>query len=140
MKKEIGLWIDHRQAIVVTLLAHGEEVKRIDSTVEKHARFSGASHAQPAGDHDDTTEDKRDRRFNDHLDAYYDAVIATLHDADSVLIMGPGEAKTELHKRLEEHKVSGRQIIAVEAADKLTDGQIVAQVKTHFHELHSHKV
>jgi len=140
MKKEIGLWIDHRQAVIVTLLADGEEIKRIDSTVEKHVRYSGASHSQAPGDHDDTAEDKRDRRFNDHLDAFYDAVIATLHNADSVLIMGPGEAKIELHKRLEEQKVSGRQIVAIEAADKLTDGQIIAQVKTHFHELHPHKV
>ena len=133
MKKEIGLWIDHRQAVIVTLLAHGEdETTHIDSGMEKHVRFSGASHSSTSTDHDDSSEDKRDRRFEDHLDKYYDAVIALFNDADSILIIGPGEAKGELHKRLEGHKAHPG-IVVVATADKLTDGQIVAEVKRHFH-------
>ncbi len=133
MKKEIGLWIDHRQAVIVTLLAHGEEeIMHINSDMEKHVRFSGASHSGTPTDLDDSSEDKRDRRFEDHLDKYYDAVIALFHGADSILILGPGEAKGELHKRLEGHKTHPG-IVVVEAADKLTDGQIVAEVKRHFH-------
>ena len=135
MKKEIGVWIDHRQAVIVTLLAHGEEeITHIASDMEKHVRFSGASQSGTPTDHNDSTEDKRDRRFEGHLDKYYDAVIALLYDADSILILGPGEAKGELHKRLEGHKArEGEGIVVVEATDKLTDGQIVAEVKRHFH-------
>ena len=82
-------------------------------------RFSGASHSSTPTDHDDSSEDKRDRRFENHLDKFYDAVIALFREADSILILGPGEAKGELHKRLEGHKTySG--IVVVEAADKLT--------------------
>ncbi len=43
MKKELGLWIDHREAVIVTVAADGEEIKRISSDVEKHVRFSAHS-------------------------------------------------------------------------------------------------
>ena len=39
----MGLWIDHREAIIVVLTEKGEETKRIESTVEKQLRRSGRS-------------------------------------------------------------------------------------------------
>ena len=132
MKKETGLWIDHRQAIIVTLSEQGEdEIAHITSNMKKHVRYSGASHSETSPDHDDGTDDKRDRRFENHLDKYYDEVIAILHGADSILILGPGEAKGELRKRLEAHETSGG-IVAVETADKMTEGQIATAVRRHF--------
>jgi hypothetical protein len=35
MKKTMGLWIDHRKAVVVIVTGNGEEVKQISSNVEK---------------------------------------------------------------------------------------------------------
>ena len=131
MKREAGLWIDHRQAVIVILLDQGEEIKRIESNIEKHVRYSGASHSQSPTGHDDSAEDRRDRRFDDHLNRYYDEIIALLQNVDSLLILGPGEAKGELQKRLEGQKAS-RRVVAVEGTDKMTDGQIVAEVKQHF--------
>jgi stalled ribosome rescue protein Dom34 len=124
MKKQLGLWIDHREAVIVTVAPAGEEIKRIDSDMEKHARFSGHS---PEG----SPEDQRDRRFANHLQQYYDEVVAAIRDADSILIMGPGEAKGELEKRLEQERLSGR-IVGIETVDKLTEPQIVAKVRQHF--------
>jgi stalled ribosome rescue protein Dom34 len=131
MKKHAGLWIDHRQAVIVSLLDQGEEIIRITSDIEKHVRYSGASHAQSPTGHADAAEDTRDRRYGDHLNRYYDEVISVLQDADSVLILGPGEAKGELQKRLEDRK-SNRHIIALETSDKMTDSQIAAEVRQHF--------
>lgn len=128
MKKELGLWIDHREAVIVTVAnkgaADGEEIKRVNSDVEQQGRFSGNS---PEG----SLEDRRDRRFGAHLHQYYAEVIAAIRDADSILILGPGEAKGELEKRLVQEKLSGR-IVGVETADKLTEPQIVAKVRRHF--------
>lgn len=128
MKKEVGLWIDHREAVIVTV-AHkgadeGEEIKRISSDMEGHGRFS--AHA-PEG----SPEDQRDKRFANHLNRYYDEVIAAIRDADAILILGPGEAKGELKKQLEHEKLSGR-IVGIETVDKLTEPQIVAKVRQHF--------
>lgn len=131
MKREAGLWIDHRQAVIVILQDEGEEIKRINSNMEKHVRYSGASHSQTPDGHGDAAEDTRDRRFDDHLNKYYDEVIASLHEADSILILGPGEAKGEFQKRLAGHEVS-KHVVDVETADKMTDGQVAAQVRHHF--------
>ena len=39
MKKQVGLWIDHRETIIVALGDQGEETKRIESDMEKHLSF-----------------------------------------------------------------------------------------------------
>jgi len=125
MKEEIGLWIDHRKAVIVIVSDKDEEVKEISSNMEKHVRFS-------SGDSEDgSSEDVRDRQFENHLNSYYDAVIAVIHDGDSVQIFGPGEAKGELKKRLENGGFKGH-ILAIETVDKMTDRQIAAKVRERF--------
>jgi hypothetical protein len=132
MDRETGLWIDHRQTVIVNLLDQGEEVTRVSSKVGKRTRYSGASESQDAsGSHDDASEDGRDRRFDNHLGKDYDKIISHLRDADSILIIGPGEAKVELQKRLQGEAL-GARIVGIEAADKMTDGQIAAAVREHF--------
>src|SRR5512142_2375861 len=124
MKRQVGLWIDHRKAVVVSITDQGEQTTLIESNMEKHVRFSG-------GAQDVSAEDKRDRQFKGHLGAYYDRVIASVRDAESILILGPGEAKGELEKRLEREGLSGR-IVGTETADKMTDRQLAAQVRQRF--------
>ena len=125
MKKEVGLWIDHRETVIVIVTDEGEEIRRITSNMEKHVRFSSGS------SEDGSAEDVRDRQFSNRLNRYYADVIACIHDAESILILGPGEAKTELEKRLESEKLDGR-IVGVETVDKMTDGQIAAKVRQRF--------
>jgi hypothetical protein len=126
MKKEAGLWLDHRKAVVVLITDAGEEIKKIESGMEKHVRFTGGD-----GSEEGSSEDVRDRQFGNHLNTYYDRVIALIRDADSIQIFGPGEAKGELEKRLEHEGVKSR-ILAVEAADKMTERQISAKVRKRF--------
>ena len=123
MKTDAGLWIDHRNAIVV-ILNGKEETKRINSNMEKHVRFGG-------GAQDVTEEDIRDRRFTNHLNKYYDEVITCLGDATSILVFGPGEAKVELKKRIESDKIKNCSVV-IETADKMTDTQIESKVKNYF--------
>lgn len=126
MKKQIGLWIDHREAIIVTIGEQGEETKRIESGIEKHVRFSGG-----LGSRDHSADDQRDRQFTEHLHNYYDEVILHLHDAESILIFGPGEAKGELKTRLESQRL-GERLVGIETEDKMTERQITAKVRQHF--------
>lgn len=67
---------------------------------------------------------QRDRRFDTHLNTFYDKVISSLREIDSVLILGPGEAKGELQKRLEGQGL-GERVAGIEAADKMSEGQII---------------
>jgi stalled ribosome rescue protein Dom34 len=124
LKGKVGLWIDHRKAVIVSIKGDLEDIKSITSGMEKHVRFSG-------GAQKDSEEDQRDRKFIIHLNRYYDKVISLVKDAESILIVGPGEAKGELKKRFESGTQIGR-VVSLEAADKMTDPQIAAKVREHF--------
>ena len=124
MNNNVGLWIDHRKAVIVNLREKGEETSEIPSHMEKHVRFSG-------GAEDSAAEDQRDRRFTGHLHRYYDEVVSSLRDADSILILGPGEAKVELKARLDSEALGGR-VVGIETVDKMTNGQIAAKVRQYF--------
>jgi hypothetical protein len=122
MKKTVGLWIDHKKAVIVFGAGKDAEIKRISSNIAKHHRQSGVS--TPA-------DDVRQRELTGHLNIYYNEVVSCIHDAESILILGPGEAKGELRKRLEKVNLS-RRVVGIETSDKMTDAQIVAKVREHF--------
>jgi hypothetical protein len=125
MKSKVGLWIDHRKAVIVTVTDEGEETKQISSGMEKHIRFSSDA------SEDGSPEDVRDRQFGNHLNKFYADVIACLREAETIQIFGPGEAKGELETRLEKEGLKGR-IVEIETMDKMTDRQIAAKVRQHF--------
>ena len=132
MSTKVGLWIDHRKAIVVAVTDKGEEIGLIISKVEKQLRRSGDSPLKgPYESQQVPAENSRQRTLMGHLNIYYDAVIARLRDAESILIFGPGNAKNELKKRLEGNSLGGR-IVGVETVDKMTDRQIAAIVRQRF--------
>jgi hypothetical protein len=122
MKKSVGMWIDHRKAVIVFVEGKEEEIKLISPKEEKQHRQSGVS--MPA-------DDIRQRELTGHLNSYFDEVVTCIRDAESILIFGPGEAKGELKKRLEKDNLGGR-IVRIEPADKMTDPQIAAKVREHF--------
>ena len=132
MKAEMGLWIDHREAVIVVLAKNGEQIKRIASTAEKQLRRSGEPSHGPFEAQEVPADDSREREYMGQLAHFYDEIISYLRAAGSILIFGPGEAKGELKKRVEKDKSDAR-IVAVETADKMTDPQIVAKVRDYFH-------
>jgi stalled ribosome rescue protein Dom34 len=124
MKRVVGIWIDHKKAVIVNIVDDTEEIMLLDSGLEKHVRISGEAERKSEGDH-------RDRKFMNHLNKYYDEVIFLVRDTDSILIVGPGEAKIEFKKRLEINFHAGRKI-DIETVDKMTNRQITAKIRNHF--------
>jgi hypothetical protein len=132
MGTKIGLWIDHRQAVIVSITDKGADTKVIKSGVEKHIRAAGdpvltgpfKARMIPA-------DDKHEREFNEHIKIYYNKIIESICNAGSIFIFGPGETKNELKKQLEKNKL-GVLIDSIETADKMTENQILAKVCQHF--------
>jgi hypothetical protein len=132
MTHKTGIWIDHRKAVIVTVLDGGEQVDTIASNVEKHAEREGDSALKGRYEAQQVpADDKRQRALTGHMNIFYDTVIGKIASADSMFIFGPGEAKGELKRRLEHQKL-GSRVSALETADKLTDRQISARVRQHF--------
>ncbi|MEQ1827032.1 MAG: hypothetical protein ABL921_13840 [Pirellula sp.] len=132
MASKIGVWIDHRKAILVTINNGVEAVHEIESGVEKHVRDAGGSGSGSShGSQDVVAGDKRDRKFSNHLNTFFDRVIQQFEHADGIVIFGPGEAKGELEKRITSKEMR-KHILLVETADKLTTPQLVAKVRACF--------
>jgi len=124
MNQNVGIWIDHKSAVIVSASASHVTTTTLESDVEAHPRYSGRQ--------DGGGEKKYEERHGQQLDRYYDDVIRQIGAPDALLIFGPGEAKVELKERLSRTNALSGCTVALETTDKLTDPQIVAKVKAHF--------
>jgi stalled ribosome rescue protein Dom34 len=132
MSTQVGLWIDHKKATIVTVTEQGEAISEILSDVEKQLRRSGDSPLKGSYESRQVpADDSRQRTLTGELNTYYDEVIEQIRDADSILIVGPGAAKHELQKRLEENRL-GAKVVGVETVDLLTEPQLATKIRRHF--------
>jgi stalled ribosome rescue protein Dom34 len=124
-----GVWIDHHKAVVVILTDDGEDTLQILSDRDTPTASPGGARVKSSySPNDFVAEDKLERKATSHLNKYYDEVIASLRNADAILVLGPGEAKGEFTKRIERTKLKGR-IAHVGTVDKMTDREIAAHVR-----------
>lgn len=131
MDRNIGVWVDHREAIIVRMSDTSEELIRLTSDAQSQLRRASD---RPDGNFEAQqvpADDTRNRKFMADLNTFYDEVISHLTSADSLYICGPGEARTELKKRMEsKHAVACE--VQLEPADKMTEAQVVANIRAHF--------
>jgi stalled ribosome rescue protein Dom34 len=132
MSKKVGLWIDHRNAFIVSIDERGLTTSVIESHVEPRVRFSGGSRSSSAHGTEVASESKRDERYMHHLEHYYKQVVDAIAEATKILVLGPGEAKVELKNRIEKSRVKMKPVINVEPSDKLTEPQIVARIREYY--------
>jgi len=103
--RDVGLWIDHRQAQIATMEDGRVRIRRIVSHVGRKTRLAGGSRS--AGFIGEIAPEKRrEDRYANKLRSYYQRVLDAIHDADKVMILGPGEAKLELKKALSKSNAS----------------------------------
>ena len=131
MATKAGVWIDHKQAVVVLVGDAENQIKNIKSGVKTPSRSTDGSKAKNwYTPNDFVAEDRLGRRFGNELNKFFDEVIASILGSKELLILGPGEAKGEFVKRLKSKKLGGISV-DVETADKMTDRQIAAKVRLH---------
>jgi len=89
MRTKVGLWIDHRKSTIVTVTDKGEKIGLVISRVEKQSRRSGDSPLKGSCEpHHVQAEDSHQKTFTEHLNIYYDAIIASIRDAEGIAYEG----------------------------------------------------
>ena len=129
MATKAGVWIDHKQAIVILVTDAGQEIKKFNAGIEQPGGSAGSKNEYTPNDF--VAEDRRERKAAGDRKKVYDEAIACIRGAESLLILGPGEAKGEFGKRIKAKKLRG-VVVELETADKMTDRQLAAKVKRHF--------
>ena len=124
MSHDVGVWIDHKKAVIVSIAAGEVTTRTLTSDIGARPHYSGSR--EGGG------EKKYEERHRQDLDRFFDDVIGQLGEPDALLLFGPGEAKLQLKERLGRSKRLSASSMAVDTADKLTDPQIVAKVKEHY--------
>lgn len=127
MDRNVGLWIDHKQAYIIWY--EQDRIEVILSNIEPPAHFSGGTQLGGKQNQKGDLELRKNDRYRTQLTKYYQEVIAKLRDVDSIFIMGPGEAKIEFEKTLKKHKNMQDRLLKSEPADKMTMNQMIAHVR-----------
>ena len=127
MDRNVGVWIDHKQAYLIWY--EEDRVEVIQSNIEPPEHFSGGTQLGGKLNQKGDIELHHNDRYKLQLHKYYQEVITALKDVDSIFIMGPGEAKVEFEKVLKRHKAIQKRLLKVETADKMTKNQMIARVR-----------
>ena len=113
------IWLDHRVAKVFHFNDDDSDRTTVNST-HSHEHLHHKANSSDSG-HASVDKD------------YYEQVAQAVAKAGAILIVGPGSAKTELHKHLEHlHPQLAAKISAVEPIDHPSDGALLAHARRFF--------
>ncbi len=127
MDRNVGLWIDHKQAYLIWYKEGRVDV--IHSEIVPPEHFSGGTQLGGKLNQKGDMELRHNDRYRLKLTKFYKQVLAALKDTESVFVMGPGEAKVEFEKVLKRQKIMQKRLLKVETADKMTKNQMIARVR-----------
>jgi hypothetical protein len=128
MAAKIGLWLDERQAVIVSITNMSAKTTKVKSAI-KDENFAVNPVSGNSGAKLDLAAAHRNKiKIKEALDPYYDGIIDNIWDAREMFIFGTGEAKYELKNRLEKSDLA-RRIVAFEDTDKMDDDQIMDKVR-----------
>jgi hypothetical protein len=128
------VWIDAREAVIVRWVEGLASVERLASDVPAHRRSTGHVRHDPmtcrGGGASQTA---GEARRLEHLDRFVEEVADRLAGDEDIVLVGPGTVYERLEARLREIDAQGRRSrpISVRRAARLTERQLVAQLREH---------
>ena len=130
MKKNIGIWIDTRQAIIIKLSDDDHSVKIIESDIETRERIDGESKKFGRfGGQYMTFEKNKLNRKNEQTNHYIKNLLKEVQNCDSVVLFGPSKMKNIFEKELKNNMQLADKLTGVFNSKLLTENQMVAWVK-----------
>jgi len=131
--KQIGIWLDKQEALVVVLQDGADKMERIPSELEFFNPKGGSRSKTRWGPQQVVHDSKYLEREKHQLKRYFDKLAEAVEDADQLALFGPAEAPEQFKAELDENYPElAAKVIAVEKADSQTDNQIKVLVKEAF--------
>ena len=119
-KKKLGIWMDHSTADLIDL--------NVDINHSINSEFTFDTKEEALSRSENLMHNKRKQMH----EAYYKEISDEILKYDHVLIFGPTNAKVELHNYLNKDLHFKDIKIDIEPADKMTENEKDAFVRSHF--------
>jgi stalled ribosome rescue protein Dom34 len=133
MAIQTGIWIDKREAKIITLKEHKSDVMRVESEVESFRPKGGSGSKQKGGPQDVVQDSKYLERKKHQLKNYFRNIIPHIKDADEIVVFGPALTGKQFVEELrEQHATVHQKVREVVKADSMTTNQAVAWTKDFF--------
>jgi hypothetical protein len=133
MKKNIGIWIDSKRAVVIKLLNNTPSIKKIASNIDIRERVPGENKKFGRfGGQFMTFEKNRKNRRNHQTNQFLKLLMKQIENCESVVIFGPSNMKNVFAKEIKKNMQLTNKLIGVANSALLTENQMVAWVKKFF--------
>ena len=130
MKKDIGIWLDTHQAIIISLSKGEYTVKTIESNIDTRVRTPGESKKYGRfGGHYITYEKNWENKKIEQTHHFLKILLNEIEDCDAVALFGPSIMKTLFEKEIKNNLNLIGKLKGVFDADSMTENQMVAWVK-----------
>lgn len=132
--KKTGIWLDQEKAFIIRVEREGDPVmEKIESEVSSRIRYAGEGKVSARfGNSFIDDQEKKQRRQRNQRQRYFKEIITQIHDSDYIYLLGPGEAKEELNNAIETCHIIKGNVVAIKTADRLTQKQMIKEVKNYF--------
>ena len=132
MKKQQGVWLDIRNAHIVTIKEGNAQMATIQSEIDEFNPKGGSGTSTPYGSQDSISESSYLERKKQQTRKFFDTIFTRIKDADELVLMGPAEMRVGLEKYLDDTPAFTCKLMGNESADSMTENQIKAAVKEYF--------
>ena len=101
MKKNIGIWLDFKQAFIITLKNEEHSIKQVESNIEFRERVEGETKKYGRfGGQFITYEKQRENKRLLQTNEFIKQILKEIETCDSFVIFGPSKMKKILNKEI----------------------------------------
>lgn len=166
MKKKVGVWIDTEKAVIISFNEDehranipasplGERIAKspkipdetctvISSPIQTKLRLPGdTKEFARSGSQHYSTEIKNMHKLKNVKNQFFKDILEWIKDVDEFVLFGPSLIKKEFESQMCKYPQIHSRLLSVEAADIMTDHQMVRWVENYFktsnhHDHHNH--
>jgi len=131
--KKTGIWLDQKEASIITLADDSFQKKTIYSDIETRERFEGEKKQFGRfGDQYLNNEQSKSNRISEQTNRYLNAILSELKNTDELFLFGPAQTKVKLEKAILNNPDLSSKLKEILNAEKMSENQKVAYVKKYF--------
>ena len=131
--RKIGVWIDQKEANIITLERDGDYSKTIYSDIETRIRIEGEKKQFGRfGDQYMVDEKGKENRVKEYTQKYLLRVVKELGKADEILLFGPAQTKFRLEKLISEIPEMLIKLKDIKTTENMTHNQKSAYVRDYY--------